>query len=212
MKSKRASILAGIRILAVLILLGFSAVSSSAQSPTPDGPPPSPLRPEGLIEPQGFLLPAAVSPGGSDSFIASGMDFKPYVNSTPYHYYYAGLVNDSGGGAYFVAPVHLPNGATITKYVLYYFDYDSRSGYEVTGSLLYHALNGQFYDTSAKLTSSGYYGAVNFLETTTFSMAAADNTARDYEFMAYLPPSQDVRLIGMRLDFTYSTTLPAVSK
>ena len=98
------------------------------------------------INPQG----GGPVPGGPGYVVLNAFDFKPFVQTTTFEYSGSMLQNITPSLAYYLAPVHLPQGATINQIVAYYLDNDSGGGKDVEVDLL------QFNDITGGVSVMGF--------------------------------------------------------
>ena len=74
-------------------------------------------------------------PGGPGFYAQSSSAFVPYNSTTPYARNGVALYNPGGPGVY-LAPVSLPNGATVNQFVVYYYDNDATAGNDLAALAL----------------------------------------------------------------------------
>lgn len=147
-------------------------------------------------------------PGGPGFISVPGTAFQPFVPTDQFGHVGPGVYCISGN-CDFTAEIYIPNGATITKLVVYYYD-------NVASDLIGRLVRGPFSDVyglaMAETYSSGT-GTINrYVATTTIATPVIDNQSNAYLVEVYLPPSIDLRLVGMRVDYAYPTGLPLVEK
>lgn len=211
MKNKR-SLTTLLSILLGLVLLGASAGGTSAQLPAAD--PPGTGAPDGMMseaqEAQAAMLAPAA--GGPGIFHAWGIAFVPYVPSDSFGRAGVGIYNTGGGPINFETQLHLPHGATIQKVVVYFYDNDPT--YNLRAWFNWHPLNDWFTYTFEEVSSSGASTAtVRYVEAApTHPMTHVDGTAREYAVEVQLPPTMNVVLLAVRVDYGFSAALPAVMK
>jgi len=116
-------------------------------------------------------------------------------------------------GLNFIAGVHLPQGATITKIVFYYYD---ASDTNIWVDLNRNNLdNGTSIETLANLPTSGNSTEVRSAETNSIIEPVVDNQSYAYSIKVTFPPNPNVttiRLIGVRIDYGYQSDLPYIVK
>jgi hypothetical protein len=164
----------------------------------------------GAIVAQGepAAVPAAV-PGGPGFYMCGAPCFAPRSSGYQWTYSQQELRNTGGFYAYWDAPLALPHGATMTKFVLY-FDDNSASDDLFVG--LYRcALDTGTCDLPAFATSSGAPG-YGFAEDSTITNSVIDNQSYVYMAEAILPNTTAVGLIGVRIDYEFSAKLPLITK
>jgi hypothetical protein len=155
---------------------------------------------------------AVVVPGGPGFVILNGWDFKPqsptftwaYANSS------TGLMNTTSGVEYFLAPVHLPQGATINQIVLYYYDDDSVN--DMTVSLSQYSNMGSNKVLMATVGSSGATTSNTYVTTASITSPIVDNSAYSYGLFLTLPGGGLTVMNAVRIDYAYNTDLALVMK
>lgn len=158
-----------------------------------------------------------VVPGGPGFVSVSAFAFKPVVSTDPYEYFGWALFNPSTSKSVtYAAPLCLPNGATITQFVVTYYDNDTASNISVR-------LNAGGFDNSgymllAVINSSGATNAYLAQTTNSISNPKINQQSNVYWVAVDLPTYTHsemppmVRLVAVRVDYAYSITLPAVMK
>jgi hypothetical protein len=152
-------------------------------------------------------------PGGPGFVILNAFDFKPYMQTAGYLYSGTLLYNPGPGSFdFYIAPVHLPQGATINQVVAYYLDNDVSEGKEI--DLYLFQCND--FDTSAAamahIASSGAILGITYAVTSVINYPVIDNSRYSYAVQVTLPISDGVGLSAVRIDYTYSLSLPAVMR
>ena len=209
MKRKRVVQLA---LLATVVLLGVaSAMTWRSLAAPPDG------EQGGLGALSGSpsaraaaAAPAAPVPGGPGFYAQSSLHFRPYLPLYEYDYAGTDLYNPGTGTGYYEAPLALPNGATITKLVVYYWD--NSATLDLTGQLYRVAFDGTGAAPMAVVSSSGYSAVYSYAETASIVNPVVDQQSYSYLLELTLPPSLDLRLVGMRIDYAYAVSLPIMMK
>ena len=166
----------------------------------------------------GFLFAAsspllgAPVPGGPGFVSVGSFEFKPFFPITTYSFPGNRLVNTSGGASVFSAPVHLPQGATITQLVLYFVDNGPSDITVVFGSGSLD--NPAVPNTIAFVTTSGTSPAPRTLVANTFPNGnIIDNQSNFYLVSMELPSSGlDYQVGGVRIDYKFPINLPIVLK
>jgi hypothetical protein len=133
-------------------------------------------------------------------FSVASDDFQPRAN--------VDYVNGGGtGGAYVItsgyqsltAPVHLPHGAVVTQFRVYF---DDTSAYDMTVYLSAEYLAGSGYVTMASVNTSGTSGYYNLVDTS-ISSATINNTLYGYHVRAYSGVwNSDLRIKGAVITYT----------
>jgi hypothetical protein len=113
-----------------------------------------------------------------------GEDFFPWNNVD----YYSGggcggAYRPSGTGA-LVAPVHLPHGAEVTRFQVFFYD---TSSYNMRVTLYGHSLTSCGYFGLADVYSSGSSGYYSVTDTS-IQYSTIDNTDSTYHVKAYADP------------------------
>ena len=203
----------GVLVLS-LLALGL-VIPGSAAHGTAAGGPPGVTQAEDLAlqgnAPQGGGSPV---PGGPGYVVLNGFDFKPYNASVGYQFSAMLLKNPSAASANYYASLHLPQGVTITQVVAYFVDNDSGSNMDVGVDLM---VCNDFSTTAtymSMLTSSSVAASptVSYITTAIITNPVVNNAAYTYLVQAYLPPSTNVGLLVVRVDYGYQTLLPSVVK
>jgi hypothetical protein len=204
------------RTLGILALLLFALIltvsTSAAQVAGPTGQGVGPLK-QGPIPVVNSPEGGGPVPGGPGFVVLNAFDFKPYTQSAGYMYS-GTLLFYPGPGSYdwFVAPVHLPQGATINQVVAYYLDYDSNEGKEIEIDLMRCNDFDTTADIMASVTSSGATSGITYAIDITINYPIIDNSRYSYAVQVSLPISDWVGLSAVRIDYTYSVSLPAVRR
>jgi len=137
------------------------------------------------------------------SYSLSTADFHPVSSSTTYSNGGSELyVLGPASGASFLAPLHLPQGAVITKVTFFWFDNST-----INSSHLRLERYNLTTNTVEYLTSSLYSTespAVGSLETTSITNPQVDNSTYTYWLLYNADMSADVALRGAGIEYTYS--------
>ena len=158
-----------------------------------------------------LIEPAAVVPGGPGFYAQNALAFRIWPDqSMPFSYSGVKLTNPGSVTHYYAAPVALPNGATITRLVVWY--QDNHASYEVEASLARCALDQVSGISIATVKSSGASTSVRFGEDTTITYPKVDLQSYSYWVSVYLPPTTDVGILSFRIDYAYATALPLVTR
>ncbi len=190
-------------LIAVLfiILAAATTAAAGAQAGVAAGGPPA--------------SPAGGGPVAGGPFFApiSGLEFKPYYSNSSYTYSAGVCLKNTGSLAdWFVAPVHVPNGITFAKMVVYYTDQDANK--DLVVELLQSPLFGTNAYVLATFTSSGSLTGQIYGETTDIPAPQVDLSTGAYLVKVTLPASANVTLCGVRIDYGYAfqASLPMVRK
>jgi len=150
----------------------------------------------------GFLMvPASAFVPKSDNIVYSRPDGTSLFAST-----------SSAPDGNFDAPVFLPQGATVTKVVMYYYDNDSNRTMSL--HLLKFPLPGDTSITMAYITSADSQVPF-YAEDTTIQENPIDNQAYAYALhinMLGASPGLIHTFKGARIDYSYPTYLPAIQR
>jgi hypothetical protein len=118
------------------------------------------------------------------------------------------LYNSGGGMMEFYAPVSLPNGAAVTKLVVYFWD---NSPNDLSASLYRLPLDGSPEEKMAETYPTGDAGHGNSASTL-INSPIIDQQAYAYYVEVLLPYDPEVRLRAIRIDYAYKTDLPLVTR
>jgi len=192
--------------VAAMLVAAASALTWLSQARTVHGDEPE----GGVMVAQGEPTAASAAvPGGPGFYMCGAPSFTPRYSGYQWAYSQQELRNTGGSPSYWDAPVALPHGATVTKFVLYF---DDSSASDDTYAALYRCgLDSGTCITSAFATSSGAPG-YGFAEDGTISVPVIDNQSYVYMAEASLPTTTAVGLIGVRIDYGFSAKVPLVTK
>jgi hypothetical protein len=153
-------------------------------------------------------------PGGPGYFMQPASAFRPDSSSSNFTVSSNGasLKNSSPSTEPFYAPVSLPHGATINKFILYYIDNDAVSG--IGGFLVRTPLPGNFAVPFAQVNSNSNVqsSAPDYIETTDINLPVVDNQKYAYFVLVNLPASANLSVNGFRIDYNFPTNLPLIMK
>ncbi len=160
---------------------------------------------------QGAGTNAAV-PGGPGFIMLHPTAFVPMDSATEYQFGPGGVLLNSGSfNGYYVAAVNVPQGATINKVVLYYFDNASDNIV-----LTFNAIN---LDVTAILplasvTTIGAPPLSGVIGDTTITEHTIDNQSYAYWVEVQIPAGYGTNLTirGIRIDYSYPVNLPLINK
>lgn len=149
-------------------------------------------------------------PGGPGFVSTSGYAFYPRSGSGEVEYLQGFVWNPlPTTDQYFMAPVNLPNGATITKVVIYYYDNS------IDDLIVYlqriPLVSG--IETMATVVSSEYSG-YGWAQTEVINNPEIDLQNYAYYLVVYLKGGNDwtLSLSGVRVDYGYPSYLPLINK
>ena len=197
--------LSSICIIVVVCVLIFSVFQSqaSAKNAVENAPAVEAFRSD-LISPR-----SAPISGGPGFVSITGTSFTQMTGVHPFSWDFI-LYNPEqySSGAY-AAPVMLPQGATVNKFVVYYYDVADAN---FTADLFRVDLgNGDWaYMASASSQMNWGYGAMS---DTSINLDKVDNQSFAYFVRVLIPGDQygDLGLVGVRVDYTFPGYLPCVS-
>lgn len=196
-----------LRIMAVLVLLSLTLVLSSAgivgaQTNVPENGIIEDATQQGVV-PQG----GGPVPGGPGFVALSPFDFQPRFSTYAYSYG-LGLTNTSGVTEFFYAPVQLPQNAVVNKMVLYFVDNSATDNITATLFYLPYLAEAGYPMTSA--VSNNQLTTPQYLEATSITTPQVNNSINSYLVSVTLHPTPDVRLLGVRIDYGFPTSLPVI--
>jgi hypothetical protein len=206
MSSKRFLIPA---VLVAIVVIGASALAWRSQASTREGDRPA----GGVLGGEGEAAAAAASvPGGPGFYAQSAFAFRPYSQADEWAYSATALYNPGANWATYEAPLSLPQGAAVTKFVVYFIDQDVDNDLWI--ALARCSLDLPSCSTMAQISSSGAEQGPRFAEGTVIAEPVVDNQSNSYLVEVWLPssPSASVGLIGIRVDYGYSINVPVVLK
>jgi hypothetical protein len=156
------------------------------------------------------LLGAPV-PGGPGYLMVHASAFIPGMSTTIYRLAGASLYNDTSPSALFYAPVSLPQGATINRFVLFYLDNNDSN---IIGRLSRTPHPGNVSSDLATVSSSGASTTPTFAETTGITNPVVDNQSYGYYVWVFIPAntSNNSAVNGFRIDYSFPTNLPLIAK
>jgi hypothetical protein len=125
--------------------------------------------------------------------------FRPRQDGYDFRNLGTQLINDDGNSDYYVAPVQLPHGATVTKMTFYYSD---SSASNASASLRRTNLSSGLFDTMASVDSQGDSGFGDTV-TTAIDPNTIDNYAAAY-FLRWMLPDSDTIGIAVLIEYTYT--------
>ncbi len=162
--------------------------------------------PEGTIN--------AVVPGGPGFVSVAGPVFTPRSNWFKSDSSW-GYLCDTGETTFdgqYVAPIPLPHGATVTKFVVYYFD--ASDGKNLDAQLIRRPSDTKDLNTMARVVSSSNSYDYTYGSDDSIEFASVDNQSNSYFAEVKLPAEvgYNVCLIGVRVDYTFPGYLPCVTK
>lgn len=156
----------------------------------------------------------AAVPGGPGFIMIHPTAFVPMNSTLEYAFSIGGgyLYNPGTNLSYYEAAVNLPDGAKITKVVVYY--YDNSSTTDLWALLAAKSMDEYDLPIPAYLASSGADGNNRVMEDTSISPDIIDNQSYAYWIEVSLPGDQGSNLLirGIRIDYSYPVNLPLINK
>jgi hypothetical protein len=158
-----------------------------------------------------FVVPDAPVPGGPGFYSQSAFAFRPYPDqNVPYYFSGRTLFNTDTASHSYEAMVSLPQGATITKFVVWYRDNNPSA--DIWAAISRAAIDDSSVGQIARVDSSGAVAGVGYGEDTTITDPTVDMQSYTYWVETYLPPSSGAGIVSFRIDYSYSGYLPLVTK
>ena len=165
----------------------------------------------GFLFASSSLLLADPVPGGPGYAIYHASAFLPTKSTITYNNFNSRLVNETAPFALFYAPVSLPHGATINKFILYYTDNDATQN--TNAELRQTAYPDLTSPILASVSSDGSSPTPTFAETTGITNPVIDNQRYGYHVRLFLPVSvTNLSVNGFRIDYTFPINLPLIMK
>lgn len=161
--------------------------------------------------PQGAGTNAAV-PGGPGFVMVHPTAFIPMHSYWEYSIGIGGsLYNPGAGTSYYEAAVNLPNGAKITKVVVYYYDNSTQNMWVILAGI---NMDDSSLPILAFLETSGAAANNRVMESTSISPDIIDNQSYAYWLEVGIPGNQSSSLSirGIRIDYLYPVNLPLINK
>ena len=156
-------------------------------------------------------------PGGPAFYSLGAQAFKPDSSDGGYTIdSYKGLINTGASQDTFLAEVALPNGATVNRFVVFFYDNHSATDYNLTAVLRRYSLATYDSVTMAQVASSDNSDAIRYVETTSITSPVIDQQSYTYVVEVLLPVTDviytELSLRGVRIDYGYPVNLPVVRK
>jgi len=158
-----------------------------------------------------------IIPGGPGFISIHPSAFQPINSTTSYGFYrISELYNTETGPAYYLAPVNLPHNATITKLVVYFFDFmDDANNITVELYQCDYGYNGCGAAMGSVVTTyqsgNNHYG---YVETTSFTPAVINLQSFSYVLKLTIPGGlgEYLSLVNVRVDYGFDPLfLPLVN-
>lgn len=151
-------------------------------------------------------------PGGPGFVSISSMSFRPYVPTSSYGFSSSGLKNTGAYSAWFYAPFQIPNKAVINQMVVYYLDNDPGGSMNLDADLVLVPLLADGGYLMAEVVSSGSNTSPVYGATSSILFPTVDLSVGSYMVQVNLPASSNVILLGVRIDYGYSVSLPVIKR
>jgi len=153
-------------------------------------------------------VPEAPLPGGPGFYSLHAAAFRPYASTTSWAFFDDELYNPGGTDSDLQAEVSLPNGATINKLVVYYWD-DCGSG-DMTVRLERSAASGDAKHPLAQASTSGTVSGYRYAEDSIIDWPVVDLQSYAYRVIVLIPQGcgDHLTLESVRIDYGYGVSLP----
>lgn len=186
-------------VIVTLVLCLFATGASVAQDTGPASAPDLSLTAD-------LAAPAAIPPGGPGFFSQTALTFQPYPNQTvPFTVSGRTLYNPDTGTHYYEAPVNLPNGVTITRFVVWYTD---NSTSNMWAALARAGLDDSSVAQIGYVASTDAAAGIRYLQDTSIATPVVNNGSYMYWVEVGLPPSSGAGILSFRIDYRYGSALP----
>jgi hypothetical protein len=192
-------------VVTALCVAGWPASLALGQAGNPGGPSTPANRPAAGIAPDS--IPSA---GGPGFYAQTALALRPWPNqNVPYAFNGVDLHNPDTIDHTYVAPLTLPNGATVTRFVVWFVDKDTHT---LSAWLSRWALDMSTSSAMATVASAGAAEFVRYAQDTTIADATVDLESNAYFIQVELPATSSVSVVSFRIDYEYAAHLPAVLK
>jgi len=199
-------------LAAVVLLVAASAVAWRSVAAQPGDDPPAGRGEPGNPGREAAPALAAPVPGGPTFYSQRAIAFHPYASTMSWAFWDAELYNPGGTDLDAEASLSLPNGATITKLVAYYFD--ACGSRDVRVELRRDDSAGDLGDVLAWVQSSDNVNGYRYAEDSTIDFPVVDQQRYSYRAVALIPQGCDsnLSLNSIRIDYGFGVNLPLVRK
>lgn len=194
-------------VLAIVLILVSTGLPVGAQS-QPEGGTTNPGDGQ-VLEGSGIN---AVVPGGPGSVMIHPTAFIPISSTGEWSFGSGGYLYNPGSLlSYYEAAVNLPSGASITKFVLYYYD-DSTS--DLWAVLAKYDVDTNQTSVLANVDSTGASADNRTIEYSLVPPPVVDNQSNAYWLEVSLPGNEgsNLEIRGIRIDYSYPVSLPLINK
>lgn len=207
MMKRSGFIQTAIRAAVLFMLLFLAGAPTGAASTTAQGDEGIGFGSGAAAAPQA-LVAAAPPASGAAIFVKPAMEFVPYVSTSTFNQFTGWMYNTGASNAALEAFLDLPHQATIQKVIIYFYDADP--GANITGGLYLIPNNSAVAVTRGTFTTSGAASGYGYVEVTGITNPVVDLTAGALLVEVTLPPTTNVRVAQVRVDYSYNTMLPTV--
>lgn len=161
---------------------------------------------------QAAPAPAEPVPGGPGFYSLHAAAFRPYGSTMSWAFFDDELYNPGGTDSDLQAEVSLPNGATIVKFVVYYWD--NCGSHDMSVRLERSAVSSNDKQPLAEATTSGNEFAYRYAEDSTIAWPLVDLQSYAYRVIVLLPQGcgDNLTLESVRIDYGFGVRLPIVAK
>ena len=170
--------------------------------------------PGGRGDRAGAAAPALAEPvpGGPGFYSLHAAAFRPYASNMSWGFFDDELYNPGGTDADLQAEVSLPNGATVVKFVVYYWD-DCGSR-DMSVRLERSAVSSNDKQPLAEVATSGNEFAYRYVEDSAIDWPVVDQQSYAYRVIVLLPQGcgNSLTLESVRIDYGFGVRLPIVVK
>lgn len=158
----------------------------------------------------GLAAPDAIPSGGPGYYSEIALAFQPYPSqSVPFAFSGRTLYNPDTVTRYYQAPVHLPHGATITKFVVWFNDNNTAN---LWAALARAGLDDSSIAQIGYVASTGAATGIRYVQDTTIATPLVNNGSNMYWVEVGLPPNSSVGILSFRIDYRYGSSLPLILK
>lgn len=202
-KSRYTTLVFAVITICVLTLSSGTYVSAQDSSAVREG-----YASTSVLAQTTLISPVA---GGPGFYTLSPVDFTPEIWSRNRGFNGIMLINPNQIGTDYIAPVHLPHGATITKMVVYYLDnanpYLDLQVWFLECGLVTASCAPVIYGATAHASPDMRIG-----EFPPAGSAVIDLQSNYYLVEIQIPGPAEIGLSGIRIVYGYPTYLPAISR
>jgi len=150
-------------------------------------------------------------PDGPAYYSLSMFDFTPYDWAQGRLFDTAMLVNPHQSQAFYIAPLHLPQGAQINKAVMFYID-NADPYLDIEFYLLICPLAADVCSVVASGESAHAYETPRVMDIVPYSTLIIDNHLNSYLLDIVMDPAAGIGITGARIDYGYPVSLPIIHR